>query len=78
MNKPWYMIEYEEKDYLHNKKLLLKDASFLGDDHRHCELCWERLSASSSDLHSGYYEPLSRSWICENCYSNFKDLFKWS
>jgi len=79
MEKPWYILEYEEKDYLHGKKLELK--GFTPDhsgDHRHCELCWARISYLKEDSNSGYYEIFSKSWICEDCYNNFKDLFGWT
>ena len=76
MKKPWYLIEYEEKEYLHKKELRKKDFTNDGD-HRHCELCWNRFSSYEKDLHIGYYEPCSKSWICESCYNDFKDLFEW-
>ena len=78
MEKPWYILEFEEKEYLHNRKLFKKDIDFEKGDHRHCEICWDRLSCSKSDLNCGYYEEKSQSWICEECFNNFKSLFKWS
>lgn len=79
MEKPWYIEEYEEKDYLHNKELQYKE--FIGEDkndHEHCELCWHRISNLKDDSHNGYYEELSKSWICDECFNDFKDLFGWS
>ncbi|MBQ7362817.1 MAG: hypothetical protein IJW48_00030 [Clostridia bacterium] len=78
MKKSWYLEEYEEKDYLHNKKLQLKSVLLKKEEHYHCELCWNRLSSCVGDLQIGYYESLSKSWICETCYQEFKDLFGWS
>ena len=77
MEKPWYIEEYEEKDYLHGVKLELNEFKLPLPDHRHCELCWGRISAYDGDSHFGYYEPCSQSWICESCYKSLKDLFKW-
>lgn len=78
MEKPWYILEYEEKEYLHEKELQLKDFPQTLKDHRHCELCWNRFSNSKEDLHFGYYDSISKSWICETCYIDFKELFKWT
>jgi len=77
METPWYLIEYEEKEYLHNKNLQLKAFNCELDEHQHCELCWDRFSKAVNDLHFGYYESCSKSWICETCYNDFKDLFQW-
>ena len=78
MYDTWQLEEYEEKGYLHDKVLLPKE--YLGKlpDHEHCELCWARFSESEDDLHSGYYEDESESWICPKCYSELKSLFGWN
>lgn len=78
MKKPWYILEYEEKEYLHSKKLEFKEVDYILPDHQHCELCWATFSQCSGDLHSGYYEVDSESWICKECYDSFKELFKWT
>lgn len=79
MAKEWYMQEYEEREYLHNKKLEHKeyDGPFCLDDHEHCALCWQKISKYPEDDHSGYYEKDSRDWICEDCFDKFKELFGW-
>ena len=77
MSSEWYLFEYERKTYLHEKVLLFK--KFLGSEgtHVHCELCWARFSKYPSDLQDGYYEPMSKSWICSDCYNELAPLFKW-
>ena len=78
MKKSWYIEEYEEKEYLHNKTLYAKKIIFSQRvDHVHCELCWQRLSNYKDDQDFGYYEPDSISFICERCFNSFKDLFGW-
>ena len=80
MKKPWNIEEYEEKDYLHNRRLKRKQFVRPPDsrnDHEHCELCWNKISIYEGDLHFGYYEEESKSWICPTCYNDFKDLFGW-
>ena len=47
-------------------------------EHGHCEVCWARFGQHSEDLHYGYYEVDSKSWICKECYDNFRELFKWT
>lgn len=78
MDKEWYLLEYENKTYLHNKVLIPKRYSDGFGGHAQCELCWARFSGSKDDLKNGYYEPASRSWICPECYSDFASLFGWS
>lgn len=77
MEKPWYITAYEEKDYLHGQKLQFKKYLDKLPDHEHCDLCWDRFSEYKDDLHFGYYEPESKSWIGESCYNSLKELFRW-
>lgn len=77
MKKPWYIIEYEQKEYLRDKRLQLREFVCNSDQHEHCEICWARFGMHPEDLHFGYYESHSKSWICNTCYNDFKDLFKW-
>lgn len=46
-------------------------------DHVHCEICWAKFSKRPEDLHFGYYEEKSNSWICEECFQSFGALFHW-
>lgn len=78
IEKPWYIEEYKDKDYLHGRRLQLKDFTSSNGQYRHCELCWSRFSNIPDDLCNGYYEKNSKSWICKTCYNDFKELFKWS
>ena len=79
MRREWYIEEYEEKIYLHDKILLpLQYHGESEDDHEHCELCWAKISKYSDDFQEGYYEPLSKSWICPDCYRDFSHLFGWT
>ena len=78
MYDKWQLEEYEEKDYLHDKVLLLKEYAERLPDHEHCELCWARFSDYEDDLHRGYYEEESQSWICPECFHTLENLFGWS
>ena len=49
MEKPWYVLQYEDNEELHDKELnFLK---YEDDDHDHCAVCWARFSQFSYDLH---------------------------
>ena len=76
MCKEWYIAEYESKKFLHQKELVLRKFPIEGQ-HAHCELCWKRISMISCDAHQGYFESISKSWICEECVRNYKKLFGW-
>ena len=47
------------------------------NDHEHCEFCMASFSEYSGDLHAGYCTLNRYHWICEECYRDFKDMFKW-
>ena len=77
MTKAWYLEEYEEKTYLHNKMLRIQDYTEALPDHDHCELCWARFSEYPEDHHRGYFEAQSNSWICNDCFQGLATLFGW-
>ena len=78
MGNEWYLSEYLQKTYLHNKMLFFRQYPCTEEAHDHCELCWARFSKHPSDLQNGYYEPLSKSWVCSDCYNELASLFGWT
>lgn len=78
MDNDWYISEYEKKTYLHNKALTYIAYPGVEGAHDHCELCWARFSKYPSDLQKGYYEQISKSWICSDCYNELASLFGWT
>lgn len=80
MSEDWFMWAYEQKDHLHNKKLIVKEIPHEKGWHDHCEVCWARFSRYNGfdDLRAGYYEEESKGWICPKCYNAFANLFGWS
>jgi hypothetical protein len=46
-------------------------------DHDHCEFCGAKFSEDEKDLHVGYVTIDDYHWICENCFEDFKNKFKW-
>jgi len=47
-------------------------------DHDHCEFCGAKFSDSiPGALTEGHATTDDYQWICDDCYSDFKDEFKW-
>lgn len=48
-------------------------------DHDHCEFCLDKFSETILDcLKTGYTTIDDYHWICEKCFFDFKELFKWT
>lgn len=47
-------------------------------DHDHCEFCGAKFSENSGDLSEGYSTTDGYHWICEPCFRDFKERFKWT
>ena len=74
----WYDWSYNTKEYLHNKELQWRRFPQERVDHVHCEICWAKIGNLSNELHEGYYEPTSNSWICHDCFVLLRNLFNWN
>jgi len=46
-------------------------------EHDHCEFCSAKFSHHEDDLQVGYVTRDGYHWICEECYNDFKDIFRW-
>ncbi|HBG42116.1 MAG TPA: hypothetical protein DDW85_12025 [Porphyromonadaceae bacterium] len=46
-------------------------------DHDHCEFCGAKFSLKEGDLHKGYSTKDGYHWICNKCFNDFKNEFKW-
>ena len=46
-------------------------------DHDHCEFCGAKFSTHEGDLKFGYSTTDSYYWICDQCFNDFKNMFKW-
>ena len=48
-------------------------------DHDHCEFCSDKFSSTIANcLTEGYTTTDDYHWICENCFNDFKNDFKWT
>ena len=58
----------------------LKKAKYSGEtqstDHCHCVFCWDKFSDREGDLHDGYCTKDGKYWLCEECYRDFKQMFR--
>lgn len=77
MSGEWYEWAYTTKKYLHHVQLIHKHYPDNASDHVHCEICWAKISSHPKDLHDGYYDKQSQSWICDDCFHSLKNLFGW-
>ena len=74
-----WRLQGQEK-YLLGVALCLKKYSDRksSTDHDHCEFCTEKFSDSIPNcLTQGYTTSNDYHWICEKCYNDFKEHFKW-
>jgi hypothetical protein len=48
-------------------------------DHDHCEFCWAKFAAEDAPgvIHTGYATEDGYRWICETCFQDFRQMFKW-
>ncbi len=47
-------------------------------EHDHCAFCWQKFSERPGDLNEGYATEDEYRWICETCYEDFKEQFRWT
>lgn len=51
-------------------------------DHDHCEFCMKTFIEDCKEMSDctnvGYSSLDNYYWICEECFKDFKDLFKWT
>lgn len=61
-------------NYLLGKKLEYKKLKLTSNnDHGHCSFCWKK-------FYNGdfcYIDEDSNNIVCSECYSDFKEMFKW-
>ena len=46
-------------------------------DHEHCEFCFAKISEGPDDLHEGYASDDKYRWVCDDCFSDFRDEMDW-
>ncbi len=48
------------------------------NDHDHCAFCWAKFADFDGCLHEGWCTEDRYHWICDICYQDFRERFKWS
>ena len=68
-----------QMDYLFQAKLKHMDYAERASktDHDHCEFCMDKFSDRPDDLHIGYCTADEYYWICEECFTDFAEMFEW-
>jgi hypothetical protein len=46
-------------------------------DHDHCEFCGSKFSKDEHDQHVGYVTSDGYRWVCEECFDDFHEEFRW-
>ena len=80
MNDSDWRLQGQER-YLQGVRLLRSGyRAYSADwDHDHCEFCSVKFleRPAPGDLSVGYCTEDRYRWICENCFSDFRELFQW-
>lgn len=72
----WRLLNQQE--YLMSAKLKKSEYKKPSEkwDHDHCAFCWDKFSEDKEDLTQGYCTADQKYWICEECFNDFKEMFK--
>ena len=71
-----------QEDYLINVSLkYTRYVSSKTNEHEHCIFCWHKFMEDCIDVIDcsifGYLTLDNKYWICDKCFEDFKELFKW-
>ncbi len=74
-----WRLQGQEK-YLQGVSLSRKKYTKYNDTwtHDHCEFCWKTFSENTEDTNEGYVTADNYRWICDDCFKDFKAMFKWT
>ncbi len=80
IEKDDWRLERGQIEYLKDKELIYTKYTQPSKewDHDHCAFCWKSFSILvDSDLHEGYCTLDRYTWICPECFEDFKEMFNW-
>lgn len=72
-----------QEEYLQKKEFSFKKfiPAHNGSLHAHCEFCWHKFMENSEGVNDcsqeGYCSTDEKYWVCEECFQDFKEKFKW-
>ena len=64
-----------QDEYLMGVQLIRRNFDLSDRDHDHCVFCFEKFDSASQ---SGYCTTNNYHWICESCFNDFREMFKWT
>jgi hypothetical protein len=80
MTEPDWRLQGQE-EYLSGVRLVRRRwrQSRPGGDHDHCEFCWAKFGQEQLGdvLREGWTTPDEYRWVCDVCFNDFKDQFRW-
>ena len=76
MDEDW-RLNGQEKYLLGEKLLKVVFFETSGSDHVHCDFCWGKFSENEDDFHNGYATLDGEHIICEECFHDFQEKFRW-
>ena len=47
-------------------------------DFDQCDFCWDCFDEDRENPLFAYFEPEKKVWICEKCFNDFKEFFRWT
>lgn len=79
INESDWRLFREQIKYLYKKELIYHKYTpkFIVNDHDHCEFCMGKFGFENDSFHYGYSTEDNYTWICEQCYKDFKNRFEW-
>jgi len=70
-----------QEEYLLGVRLVWKKYTRYSEnwDHDHCEFCYAIFMEEEGPnvLHEGFATEDNYRWVCQACYHDFKEMFKW-
>ena len=46
-------------------------------DHEHCEFCGAKFGEAPDDIREGWTTEGEYRWICDGCFNDFRERFRW-
>ncbi len=46
-------------------------------EHDHCEFCSKKFSEQPGDINEAYVTADGYHWVCDECFADFMERFKW-
>lgn len=71
MGQEGYLMERKLQHRRFNRTLCV-------EDYDQCEFCYECFDTDPKYISKAFFDPITKCWICEDCYFAFKEHFGWT